>query len=565
MRRFFYHRLACLAAIGLLQGCLIFQAPAPSPGRSASQSPSMLAAYHYSLAVQNLLNENSAEAISEYEKARQFDPESPVLAMELAILHGERGAFEKALTLLNAVLEKHPRDAEAYFLRAGLYANLKDHPNAVRDYQAVISLAPRHVAAHLYLCSLYAEQKDYPNALDTIRKLLAFDPDHMAGRYYLAKILMELRQDDEAEKEFKRILESRPSFESAVTDLGALYERQQKYTQAIELYSRMTGEHPGRVKIRIRMADLLLREKRDAEADRVLDEILQHATNKEVVTTIGLIYLERERPDRAADLFGRLQASHPDDQKIRYLLAAARSEQSRNLQALDLFAGITPDSEFYVSARTHAATILKKEGRADEAVKFVREAIAVKQDAPGLYLYLSSLYDEKKDHAQAEKVLFEGLGVLPKSTELLYSLGVLYEKTGRFDEGIERMRQILAIDPDHADALNFIGYSYADRNIRLEEAERLINRALQLKPGNAYIIDSLGWVYFRQNRLDQAIELLQEAVRLQPEDVAISEHLGDAYAAKGQFREALEIYRKTLKLNPDSKTLPGKIADLLKK
>ncbi|MEI8332939.1 MAG: tetratricopeptide repeat protein [Chloroflexota bacterium] len=100
---------------------------------------------------------------------------------------------------------------------------------------------------------------------------------------------------------------------------------------------------------------------------------------------------------------------------------------------------------------------------------------------------------------------------------------------------------------------------------RLDEAEELIKKALQLKPGNAYIIDSLGWVYFRQNKLERAIELLMEAVRLQPDDVAISEHLGDAYVRNGQFKEALDIYQKTLKLNPDGKTLPGKISDLLKK
>jgi tetratricopeptide (TPR) repeat protein len=230
-----------------------------------------------------------------------------------------------------------------------------------------------------------------------------------------------------------------------------------------------------------------------------------------------------------------------------------------------MFARITPDSDFYVNARTHAAMILKKEGKPDEAMKTVREAIAVKTDAPRLYVFLSSLYDEKKDYAHAEKALRGGLDVLPKSLELLYSLGVLYEKTDRFEDGIKLMRQILAIDPGHADALNFIGYSYADRNIRLDEAEELIKKAMQLKPGNAYIIDSLGWVYFRQNKLERAIELLREAVHLQPDDVAIGEHLGDAYVRNGQFKEALEVYQKTLKLNPDSKTLPGKIGDLLKK
>jgi tetratricopeptide (TPR) repeat protein len=568
MRNCFFHKLACLAVIGLLQGCLLFQPPGPAqfPDRDASLNRSMLAAYHYSLGVLNLLNENSAEAISEYEKARQFDPESQLLAAELAILYGERGSFEKALALLNDALKSYPGDVEMHFLRAGLYANIKDHTNTVHAYQSVIALDPKHISAHLYLGTAYAEQKDFQNALDTIRKLLAIDPDHVIGHYYLAKILTELKQDDEAEKEFKKAIDIRPSFESAMADLGALYEKQKKYALAILIYDDITKTNPSRVRVRIRMGDLLLREKRNAEADQVFGEILrQQASNKEIALTIGLIYLERERPDRAVDLFEKLHASYPDDQKIRYLLAAAYSEKSQNPQALEMFARITPDSDFYVNARTHAATILKKEGKPDEAVKAIREAIAVKTDAPGLYVFLSSLYDGNKDYTHAEKVLRDGLDVLPKSMEILYSIGLLYEKTGRFEDGIKHMRQILAIDPDHADALNFIGYSYADRNIRLDEAEELIKKAMQLKPGNAYIIDSLGWVYFRQNRMERAIELLMEAIRLQPDDVAISEHLGDAYVQNGQFKEALDLYQKTLKLNPDSKTLPGKISDLLKK
>jgi tetratricopeptide (TPR) repeat protein len=230
-----------------------------------------------------------------------------------------------------------------------------------------------------------------------------------------------------------------------------------------------------------------------------------------------------------------------------------------------MFQRIPPDSEFFANARIQAAVILKNEGNTDGAAETVREAIARKRDAPGLYLFLGTLYDGKKDYAQAEKILREGLSILPESTEILYSLGVLFEKTGRFEDGIQQMRLILAINPDHADALNFIGYSYADRNLLLSEAEEMIKKALLLKPGSAHIIDSLGWVYFRQNRLDQAIHHLAEAARLQPDDATISEHLGDAYVKAGQFKEALEIYQQSLKLNPGSNTLPMKIRDLLKK
>jgi pentatricopeptide repeat protein len=564
-----FHMFTGLAVICLLQGCVLLQTPQQHASLAAPDAvgkESMLAAYHYSLGVLNLLDENSAEAIAEFEKARQFDPKSPALASELAILYSEKGDFETSMTLLREALKWHPQDVDAHFLLAGVYTGRKDYPHALASYRKVIALDPKHILAHLYLGSLYAQMKDHDNAIDVLRKLLAIDPGHVIGRYYLAKVLMETKQDEEAEIEMKKALSLRPSFEPAMTDLGFLYERQDKFGLAIGIYEQITKMHPNRLKVRMRMGELLLREKREAEADKVFREILlQQAANKEAALTIGLIYLEQNRYDRAVELLVNLHATYPDDQKIHYLLAAAYSEANRKAEALEILDQIAPDSEFYVNARIHAATILKKEGNADEAVKTVRKAVSYKKDAPALYLFLASLYDENKDYASVEQVLLEGLEASPQRTDMLYSLGVLYEKTGRFDEAIRQMRLILAMTPDHPDALNFIGYSYADRNIHLDEAEELIRKAVQLKPGNAYIIDSLGWVYFRQNKLGQAIELLTEAHRLQPDDVAIGEHLGDAYVQNGDFMEALDIYQRMLKLSPDSKTLPGKIKNLLNK
>jgi tetratricopeptide (TPR) repeat protein len=566
MCKIFFRKMGFLVVISLLQGCLLFQSSdhATPKAQAPWGKQSMQAAYHYSLGVLNLLDENIDEAIAEFEKARQFDPESPVLATELAVLHSEKGNFAKSLQLLQEALKGHPQDIEMRFLLAGIYASLKDYTHAIREYRTVITLDPKHTLSFLYLGILQAEQKDYQDALDTLKKLLAIDADYAVGRYYFAKILIEMGQEQQAEKELKQVLTLRPSFESAMTDLGLLYEKQKKYSLAIEVYGDFSKTFPNRIKARMRLGDLLMREKRYEEADQVFGELLQqHGDNKEISLNIGLIFLERERHEQAIDLFGKLLALYPEEQKIRYLLATSYSEKSMTRQALEMLQQIPPDSEYFANASIQAAVILKNEGNLEGAIKAARDAIARKRDAPGLYVFLGTLYDGMKDYPGVEKVLREGLVILPESTEILYSLGGLFEKTGRFEDGIQQMRQILAINPDHADALNFIGYSYADRGIHLSEAKEMIKKALRLKPGSAYIIDSLGWVYFRQNKLDQAIRYLTEATRLQPDDAAINEHLGDAYVKAGLFKEALEIYQKSLKLNPGSDTLPVKIRDLL--
>jgi len=195
----------------------------------------------------------------------------------------------------------------------------------------------------------------------------------------------------------------------------------------------------------------------------------------------------------------------------------------------------------------------------------MQTALSLRRNAADLYLFLANLQDEEKNVAAAEETLQRGIAALPKNLELHYALGVLFEKTNRFEESVRHMEIILKIDPDHAEALNFIGYSYADRGLKLEEAERMIRRALQLKPGSGHIIDSLGWVYFRQNKIDQAIKHLKEAHELLPNDPAVIEHLGDAYLKGGRPGDALELFRKALKINPENGALQKKINDLVKK
>ena len=123
----------------------------------------------------------------------------------------------------------------------------------------------------------------------------------------------------------------------------------------------------------------------------------------------------------------------------------------------------------------------------------------------------------------------EGIKIVPKDIDLHYALAVLYEKTNRLSESIKEMEKVLEIDPKNAEALNFIGYSYADRGINLEEAEKMIMKALEIKPDNGYLMDSLGWVNFKKNKLSSAEKYLKQALELLPDEVDIIEHMGDVY------------------------------------
>ena len=245
-------------------------------------------------------------------------------------------------------------------------------------------------------------------------------------------------------------------------------------------------------------------------------------------------------------------------------MASIHEETGSLSDALDEFGKIPLSSDFFVPARIHMGLIMKQQGRLQEAIEFVSATIVKRNNETELYDFLASLYEGKKQYDRAIETLKEGLKTIPDSIDLHYKLGVMYEKIGRFDESVAVMKKIMAMEPDNAEAMNFIGYSFADRGINLDEAESLIVKALELKPGNGYITDSLGWLYFKQNKISQAITLLEKATALLPNDPTIAEHLGDAYAKGGFIKKALAIYNKVLKGYPENTAVKKKIEALMK-
>jgi Flp pilus assembly protein TadD len=144
-------------------------------------------------------------------------------------------------------------------------------------------------------------------------------------------------------------------------------------------------------------------------------------------------------------------------------------------------------------------------------------------------------------------LLVGALAKNPNEEDLLYSLGAAYQRNGEFDKSIAQMRALLKIKPDHAAAMNFIGYSLVDKGKDLDEAERLVMRALELDPDSGAFLDSLGWLYFHRGDYQRAVDTLERAASLEPDEPLIIEHLGDAYRRTSKNAQAGEAYRRALK------------------
>ncbi|MFO7568669.1 MAG: tetratricopeptide repeat protein [Smithellaceae bacterium] len=542
-------------------GCASVPAPrlapqAPQDGESFSGK----AAYHFSMAILLKQDGDLTGAVLEMQKALGADPDSPYLIAEMIALYIENSEADRARKLGEEALEKYPEATRIRSIMGGLYFHLREYDRAIAEYKTVIRHDPKNLVAYFYLATIYAMQKKYEDSEKAFQDFLVQDPDNLMGNYYYARVLSDMNRTADSEALFKKVIMDRPDFEAAVVDLAALYERTGQLDQAISVYRDMLVSNPARSNLRLKIGDLLIRQKKpDAAEKEFLEVLLYEPDHREARTALGLLYYDMEKLDLAIAEFTTLLSRNVSDDRIRYLLANTLDKSGDDNGAVGHYLRVSPSFELYANARIQAAMILKAHKKNKEAVALLQQAITIKQDQVILYLYLSSLQEDQKDMDGALQTLLAAGRLFPRDVDVHYALGMVYEKTDRLDESISAMEAVLKIDPEHADALNFIGYSWADRDMNLDEAEDLIVRALKLKPDSAYILDSLGWVHFKKKKYDSALLHLKKAHDLLPDDPTILEHLGDVYLKIGRNREAQAAYQKALQMDPDSSGLKKKL------
>jgi Flp pilus assembly protein TadD len=197
-------------------------------------------------------------------------------------------------------------------------------------------------------------------------------------------------------------------------------------------------------------------------------------------------------------------------------------------------------------AMLHLAMLLSRQKKNDEAIEVVRK---LREKSPGdvdLMVFLAGQLEEAKRYDEALAVATEATEKAPGNPAAWFAVGVVQDKRGELEPVIAAMEKVIALDPKHATALNYLGYTFADRNIRLPEAEKLIRRALEIRPDDGYFLDSLAWVYYRLGDFGRAeVELLQ-ALTFVPDDPVILEHLGDVLQAQGKNEEAAALFEKAI-------------------
>jgi len=418
--------------------------------------------------------------------------------------------------------------------------------------------------AFMQLNRLLAGNPDKKANLRVVRGLAAKHPQLPQAHFAVAQAAAVADDDAAAIAAAREAQKLRPDWEPAVL-LEAQVLQKRSPAAAAKRLAQFVDAYPASREVRLSYARVLVQEKRFAEARKQFEAVAgANPQNADVIYAVGLLAYQLKDYGAAEDYMKRvLGLDYRDPEGVRYVLGQIAEEQKQWPRAIEWYETIQ-SGDHVMPARMRTANALAKQGKLDEARAYLKRVAAENpEDAVQVTVAEAQLLRDAQRHNDAFALLSEALDKQPEQPELLYDLALTAEKLERFDLLEKHLRKLIEVKPDHAHAYNALGYSFADRNTRLPEARKLIEKALELAPEDYFIIDSLGWVLYREGDLKGAARELRRAYNGRP-DAEIGAHLGEVLWMLGERDEARRIWDESLKAGPDNETLLKTIKRLRK-
>ena len=531
---------------------------------------------------QGKINEEMLRAATEqYQKITAKDPKDLESWLMLGRLYRTASNSVEAEKAYTQALTVDPNSEEALTGLAIVYSDVGDTRKAIEKLQAVTKTnpSPRTLAA---LASSYEQIHEYKSAAEVLRKALELDPENSRMKRGLARNLLFSGSLDESLKYYQEIAKEDPHDTEVQLRISEIYREKHDFAKAREVLNKAKAADPENLEVRYDEVNLLVVEGENQKAIDALKSLVKDTERKSYsesekanrlnfLERLGELYRGANQYQPALDSFRQMLDLDPESgaraevqiietYRIAKDYKAARSEAESAIKKY-------PDERMLKMAD---ASVLADMGKIDQAVGQLRSLLKGDHDRE-TYLQIAQLYERAKRYEDMAKPLdsAEKLSETRADKQTVYFMrGAMFERMKKFDASEAEFRKLLEVNPDHAGALNYLGYMLADRDVRLEEAQKLISRALELEPDNGAYLDSLGWVYYRLNRLEDAEQTLQRALAKIGQDPTVHEHLGDVYAKLGKTKDAITQWEASLKEaagDSQSDMEPGEVSKITKK
>ncbi|MHB1291785.1 MAG: tetratricopeptide repeat protein [Sulfuricella sp.] len=409
--------------------------------------------------------------------------------------------------------------------------------------------------ALLHLNQMLSRQQDKPATLALVQELVAPYLNRAEAHFAVAYAAWSAGKDELALGEIREARRLRSDWEPAVLFQGQLLQRA-SIPEALEFYRSLLGDYPKMQDVRLAYARLLVSDRQYVGARAQFEKLLVDLPgNPEVSVAVGLLAMQLKDYDAAEKYLKQaLDGEYRDEATVRMYLGQLFDERGRYDEAADWY-GSVGRGEQYVPAQIRYAAMLAKQGKLPEARQHLRQIpVQNNQQRVQVVVAEAQLLRDAKAYGEAFELLSKALEKLPNYPDLLYDRAMAAEKLGKIDVLEQDLRKLIQIKPDYAHAYNALGYTLADRSERLDEARQLIEKALELAPDDFFVMDSLGWVYYRMGQLEKAEDTLRRAY-IGQHDAEIAAHFGEVLWARGKREEAEKIWRAALKENPGHEAL----------
>ena len=398
-----------------------------------------------------------------------------------------------------------------------------------------------------------SQNPDKSTNLAMVRKLAASYPSLPQAHFAVAQAAAGAEDDALALESVRRASQLKPDW-----DLPAIFEAQLLQPKSpAEAEARLASylkQFPASREAGLNYARLLVMDNKLPEARTQFQSLLkQHPDNTDVLYAVGLLSVQlKDYESSEKYLSSLLNTRFRDKNGVRFTLGQVAEERKDLPGALKWYSQIESGDQFLPS-RLRYAQILSKQGKLAEARDFLRKVNAGENQTQMLVAEAQLLRDANQN-GEAFKVLDQALQAQPDQPDLLYDRALTAEKLERFDILESDLTKLIKIRPDHAHAYNALGYSFADRNVRLDEAKTLIEKAMVLAPQDLFIVDSMGWTFYRMGDIPRALEHLRRAYKGRP-DGEIGAHLGEVLWVSGERAEAERIWQEATKIAPENEAL----------
>jgi tetratricopeptide (TPR) repeat protein len=508
-------------------------------------------------------------AIEQYEQIIRLQPDSMDDHLLLGRLYRLNNDLQKAENEFKTAVKLQPGSEEAITTLAYLYNELGDTARATQVLSSVPN-AERSAKLYSALGYTYEQQKQYKNAVEAYRHAIELDRDNLDAIRGLAQNLLNDGQADAALEQYKVIADANPEDAQTYVRIAEIYRKQGKFEVALDNLKKAESMVQDSVEVPYNIAAIYQAQGRYDEAIPILRDLLKKSeksdgkysngekSNRAVfLERLGSIYRDQGNNQAANEIFRQIIALGGEEniergyQQIIDTWREAKEWQKATDTAKEAVQKLPGSRDLKMVLASQQADM----GEADKALKDVRAMLKGDANAKSssddrqVYIALAQMNTRLRRFSDAEQALdkAEQLSGKTDDKEYVWFLrGSTFEREKRYAEAEEQFKKVVASDPEHASALNYLGYMLADQNTKLEEALGYIKRAVDLDPTNGAYLDSLGWAYFRLGKYELAEDNLLKASQKINTDPTVHDHLGDLYQKTGRLKLAATNWERAL-------------------